>query len=309
MQFLRQSTASQIITIGPLAKSSDGTAQTGLTIANTDIKLRKNAGTSLVNKNSGGATELASGEYYATLDATDTDTLGRFDVTVAAASTLVWKNSFMVLPPLVYDALVLGSDYSLFGIPNIGTAAAIANGTITLASGHGITNTASVAIWLLSGTNAKGKSRIATYSGSGDVFNVSPAWNANGETTPSGTIVYAVQPLPLASTSDPIPVDVSKWNGTAVATPATAGYPVATLKVGTGTGELNLASGKVPATLAAGDIANSAITAAALALDAGSEIATALLVAAASDPINANIQKINDVPVTGDGSSGNKFGV
>ncbi len=63
-------------------------------------------------------------------------------------------------------------------------------------------------------------------------------------------------------------VDVTHWNGTAVASPATAGYPAVTLKVGTGTGEVNLASGKAPATIAAGDIANSAITAASIAADA-----------------------------------------
>lgn len=96
-----------------------------------------------------------------------------------------------------------------------GTAAAIADGTITLRSGHGITNAASILVVLSSGTNAKGKSRIATYSGSGDVFNVSPAWNANGETTPSGTIIYQVYPLPLASTSDPIAVNVTQIGGVA----------------------------------------------------------------------------------------------
>lgn len=63
-------------------------------------------------------------------------------------------------------------------------------------------------------------------------------------------------------------IDVTHWNGTAVASPATAGYPAVTLKVGTGTGEVNLASGKAPATIAAGDIANSAITAASIAADA-----------------------------------------
>jgi len=38
-------------------------------------------------------------------------------------------------------------------------------------------------------------------------------------------------------------VDVTKWNGTAVATPDTAGYAKVTVKSGTGTGEINLTSG------------------------------------------------------------------
>lgn len=41
-----------------------------------------------------------------------------------------------------------------------------------------------------------------------------------------------------------INVDVTYWNGTAVASPDTAGYPKVTLKSGTGTGEVNLTSGR-----------------------------------------------------------------
>lgn len=43
-----------------------------------------------------------------------------------------------------------------------------------------------------------------------------------------------------------IKTDVQSWNATAVAAPATAGYPAVTIKVGTGTGEVNLSSGAVP---------------------------------------------------------------
>jgi hypothetical protein len=43
------------------------------------------------------------------------------------------------------------------------------------------------------------------------------------------------------------PADVTHWNGAAVATPATAGHPVVTHKVGTGTGEMNLSGGRTPA--------------------------------------------------------------
>lgn len=46
--------------------------------------------------------------------------------------------------------------------------------------------------------------------------------------------------------TDVMPADVTQWNGTAVASPATAGYPAVTIKVGTGTGEINLSSGAVP---------------------------------------------------------------
>lgn len=47
--------------------------------------------------------------------------------------------------------------------------------------------------------------------------------------------------------SDKLEVNVTTWNGTAVASPNTAGYPVVTVKDGTGTGEINTASGVVDA--------------------------------------------------------------
>lgn len=97
-----------------------------------------------------------------------------------------------------------------------GTAAAIANGTITLRNNHGVASVGSVLITLLAGTDARGKSRIATYSGSGNVFNVDPAWNAGGESLPSGTIIYRVDPAPPSPTSAVPKVDIEKIHGYAV---------------------------------------------------------------------------------------------
>lgn len=67
---------------------------------------------------------------------------------------------------------------------------------------------------------------------------------------------------------------------------ATAGYPVTTHKVGTGTGELNSSSGKVPATIAAGDLAANCITASAIAdnaIDAGAIASDAITSAKVAD--------------------------
>lgn len=56
-------------------------------------------------------------------------------------------------------------------------------------------------------------------------------------------------------------VNVYTWNGTAVATPDTAGYPKVTIKSGTGTGEISLAAGLVTAGTV-GDKTGYALTAA-----------------------------------------------
>ena len=109
--WLRQSTAGQEILLGPFLDDTDGkTAETALTISNTDIKLWKEGATTEANKNSGGATHIASGRYYAVLDATDTNTLGKLEVNVHESGALPVRREFMVMPANVYDSLVLGTD-------------------------------------------------------------------------------------------------------------------------------------------------------------------------------------------------------
>lgn len=107
--FLRQSTASQSRLIGPFIDNTDFiTPLTALTIANTDIKLRAN-GTTLSNKNSGGGTHQANGEYSVTWDATDTANVGelRYDVSVSGALSVF--GTYFVLEEAVYDALFASS--------------------------------------------------------------------------------------------------------------------------------------------------------------------------------------------------------
>jgi hypothetical protein len=108
---LKQSTASQEILLGPFLDETDGiTAMTALTIANTDIKIWKTGGTTEANKNSGGATHIAGGRYYAVLDATDTDTLGALEINVHATGALPVRRECVVLPANAYDASIAGTD-------------------------------------------------------------------------------------------------------------------------------------------------------------------------------------------------------
>jgi hypothetical protein len=108
---LKQSTASQEILLGPFLDETDGiTAMTALTIANTDIKIWKTGGTTEANKNSGGATHIAGGRYYAVLDATDTDTLGALEINVHATGALPVRRECVVLPANAYDSSIAGTD-------------------------------------------------------------------------------------------------------------------------------------------------------------------------------------------------------
>lgn len=111
MIFLKQSTASQEVLLGPFVDSTDGvTAETALTIANTDIKLWVSGATTLANKNSGGATHISAGNYYAVLDATDTATLGSGAIIVQMSGALAVRHAFTVLPANSFDSLISGSD-------------------------------------------------------------------------------------------------------------------------------------------------------------------------------------------------------
>jgi hypothetical protein len=112
MLYLRYATASQEVLLGPFVDSTDGvTAETALTIANTDIKLHKVGATTLANKNSGGATHISGGNYYAVLDATDTDTLGTLSIVVQMSGALAVRHQAVVLPANVYDSLIAGTDW------------------------------------------------------------------------------------------------------------------------------------------------------------------------------------------------------
>ena len=107
--FLRQSTASQSVAIGPFVDETDfKTAETALTINNTDIKLVVNGGAS-ANKNSGGGTHRVNGVYGITLDATDTATVGEMEITVVVSGALPVFHKYRVLEEAVYDALFAAS--------------------------------------------------------------------------------------------------------------------------------------------------------------------------------------------------------
>lgn len=109
---LKQSTASQEIPLGYFLDSTDGnTEETALSIANTDIKLWKAGATTLANKNSGGATHMANGLYYAVLDATDTDTLGPLVIFVHVAGALPIRLECQVMLANVYESLVAGTEW------------------------------------------------------------------------------------------------------------------------------------------------------------------------------------------------------
>lgn len=137
---LRQSTASQEVPLGHFVDDTDGkTAETGLTIANTDIKVWKAGATTLADKNSGGATHISGGVYYTVLDATDTNTIGPLVLFVAVSGALAVRLECEVLDEAVFDAL--------FGTTALATATNItaASGVTVSSIGNGVVTAAAIA--------------------------------------------------------------------------------------------------------------------------------------------------------------------
>lgn len=103
MLYLKQSTASQSVLLGPFVDDTDGaTPETGLTIANTDIRLSANGG-NMFAKTSGGGTHDENGWYTITLDATDTATVGRLQVSSKVAGALTVFSEFQIVEESVFD--------------------------------------------------------------------------------------------------------------------------------------------------------------------------------------------------------------
>ncbi len=130
MLYLKQSTASQARLIGPFVDDTDGaTAETGLTIANTDIRLSANGG-NMFAKTSGGGTHDENGWYTVTFDATDTATVGALQVSCKVAGALaVWAEAY-VLEEAIYDALFAASAAGFDGSGQV-TAASLGTPTDT----------------------------------------------------------------------------------------------------------------------------------------------------------------------------------
>lgn len=122
--WLRQSTAREI-KLGPFVDSTDGfTPETGLTIAQADVRLAKNEGDWAQKNETTTLVHEENGWYRCLLNATDTDSLGILIVAVNESGALpVWRE-FLVVTAQVWDSY-LGADVLQVDVAQwLGTAVA-----------------------------------------------------------------------------------------------------------------------------------------------------------------------------------------
>ena len=142
-------------------------------------------------------------------------------------------------------------------------------------------------IAITAGTGANQCRTISDYDGGSVTASVTPNW----VTTPAVDSVFVIIPMGnVSGAAAPSAADVAdavwdeaKADHTTSTTFGDLGSEGFTISIGTGAGQINASSGKVPATIAAGDLANDSLTAAALKTDAVDEIVDAIWNEATAD--------------------------
>ena len=107
--FLKQSTA-YTFRMGPFVDDTDGkTAETGLTIEDSHIRVSK-AGANFIDKNeTTNAAHDEAGFYVVILDTTDTNTVGELQIAIHVSGALPVFKTFQVVEEDIYAAFFAGS--------------------------------------------------------------------------------------------------------------------------------------------------------------------------------------------------------
>ena len=107
--FIKQSTA-YTFRFGPFVDDTDGkTAETGLTIEDSHVRVSK-AGGNFIDKNeSSNSSHDEAGFYIVVLDATDTATVGELQIAAHISGALPVFKTFQVVEEAIYDAIFAAS--------------------------------------------------------------------------------------------------------------------------------------------------------------------------------------------------------
>jgi hypothetical protein len=110
LKILKQSTA---VTpkVGPFLDSTDGiTAETGLTLSQSDCLISKNHGAFAAKNDASSATHDSSGWYGVPLNTTDTGTLGPLKISIQESGACPVWDEWLVVPANIYDSFASSGD-------------------------------------------------------------------------------------------------------------------------------------------------------------------------------------------------------
>ncbi|WP_298827557.1 hypothetical protein [uncultured Piscinibacter sp.] len=167
--WLKQSTA-VTIRLGPFLDKADGvTEETG---ASPSVEVSKNHGAFAARNSASAITHDSNGWFSVPLDTTDTNTLGPMVVKSDDSATFlpVWRE-FLVVPAVVYDALVAGSDTLQVDLTQIdGQATSGNNATLNLKKLNIVNNAGDALVAQSTGSNGHGAAVTGHGSGHGAHF-------------------------------------------------------------------------------------------------------------------------------------------
>ena len=277
MSLLYKSTASQVVMLKLFLTSDHVTAATGKTVA---ITISKNGGT-FANPNAGAtnATEVSNGWYKVTLDATDTATEGDLVVRGTSASCDDSERIFRVHLPANFGVTSInGSGLVKTDVDTIKTNPVVNAGTVTFPTNSTLASTTNVTAGTITTTT--------------NLTNL-PAITA-GWLTAAGIAADAITAAKVAA-------DVTTELQSGLATSAS----IATLQTSVDdiptNAELAMALGTADdAVLAALSTTDGKVTLIKAKTDS--------LTFTVANQVDSNIQYVNDVAVTGDGSPGTEWG-
>ena len=107
--FLKQSTA-YTFRFGPFLDDSDGkTAETGLTIEDSHIRVSKNGGNFIDKAETSNSAHDEAGFYVVVLNTTDTNTVGELQIACHVSGALPVFKTFYVVEEAIYDAMFAAS--------------------------------------------------------------------------------------------------------------------------------------------------------------------------------------------------------
>lgn len=245
---IQQSTAAYALLFYMVQSSDHITALTGAT---PTVTLSKNGGS--FASPSGTVSEIANGWYKVAANSTDSNTLGPLALHATATSGDPTDMFFEVvaddlttspLHPTVAGRTLdvastgeAGLDFAnvnipvgvvpIVGIVDNGTLQSATGTTAVIRSAASFPDSTLVGMTIqITGGSGVGQSRIITaYANTTKTVTVD-AWTTN----PSVTSTYIIYGTAGASASSPPTANVTQWNNTAVATPATAGIPEVNVK-------------------------------------------------------------------------------